>query len=306
MSDAHACQCRKSRASEFDAQQAYRRLAQKHDQLSRLVLRFLSDPTPDPAARLANASTLAGDLTTIVGGAPVGAEQFAECCLVGRRTSAGVSWFCTGVLVHPRIALTAAHCFDPAAPANLIALRAANLGDLGGAELVRVRRMLVHPGYPQGRRENDIAVMVLRSAATTPPVAMATSPDVAAAVDTTLVGFGNDDVLSTRGFGTKRQVGVPIVFARRTPADDLDNAEEQLDFESDSEFVAGGGGFDSCNGDSGGPAYIQVGLERRVAGLTSRGTATAQTPCGEGGIYTRVDAHVDFVRQTAAHFGIQI
>jgi endonuclease G len=130
-------------------------------------------------------------------------------------------------------------------------------------------------------------------------VSIATEQELQGAAETTLVGFGNGDVLSTRGFGIKREVTVPITHLRRRPADDLNAAEEELDFESDLEFVAGGGGFDSCNGDSGGPAYITVGAERKVAGLTSRATQTATTPCGQGGIYTRVDVHLEFVRNVA-------
>ena len=88
-----------------------------------------------------------------------------------------------------------------------------------------------------------------------------------------------------------------ITHLRRTPEDDLDAAEQALGFESDLEFVAGGSGYDSCNGDSGGPAYISVGSGRKVAGLTSRSTLGATTRCGEGGIYTRVDTQLAFINR---------
>jgi endonuclease G len=184
-----------------------------------------------------------------------------------------------------------------------VAFRAAKITDLAGAEIVRGRRALGHPDY---ETVHDIAVIVLRTAATTPPVPMATAAEIAAAFQTTLAGFGNDDIFSTRGFGVKRRVNVPITHVRRAPGDDLTEAEDTLGFESDLEFVAGGGGFDSCNGDSGGPAYIMAGGQRKVAGLTSRATDTAETPCGEGGIYTRVDVHHGFVKRVAADFGISL
>ena len=137
-----------------------------------------------------------------------------------------------------------------------------------------------------------------RKSAATPPVRLATAAELGQALQTTLVGFGNDDVLSTRGFGIKREVTVPITHPPRGGGNP-DEGEEELGFESDFEIVAGGAGFDSCNGDSGGPAYIDVAGQRVVAGLTSRATSTARNPCGEGGIYTRVDVHVDFIRAVA-------
>jgi endonuclease G len=82
---------------------------------------------------------------------------------------------------------------------------------------------------------------------------------------------------------------------RRDVADNLDAEESKYDYESDLEFVAGGKGYDSCNGDSGGPAYIIVDGVRKVAGLTSRATRGATTACGQGGIYTRVDVHLNFI-----------
>jgi endonuclease G len=164
--------------------------------------------------------------------------------------------------------------------------------------------MVPHPQY-RLTGLHDISVMVLRRAAAVAPVGIASETETSAAAETTLVGFGNDDVLSTRGFGIKREVRVPITHIQRDSVD-LDDAEQELGFESDLEFVAGGMGFDSCNGDSGGPAYIEVGGRRLVAGLTSRATETARTPCGEGGIYTRVDRNMDFVRDVAASIGVTL
>jgi endonuclease G len=86
----------------------------------------------------------------------------------------------------------------------------------------------------------------------------------------------------------------------------LDKFEKKYGFESDYEFVAGGEGYDSCNGDSGGPAYIIVDGQRKVAGLTSRGIKSTFRPCGDGGIYTRPDAHKDFLDQIAYKFSINI
>jgi endonuclease G len=244
--------------------------------------------------------TMAEALQRIVGGVPVLPGEFPECALIGRKNTNGTfRWFCTGVLVHPRIVLTAAHCFNAAAPVNVVALSAENQSNLQKAEVISVRRMVVHPEY-QLTGLHDISVLILRKAATVKPARTATEAEIKAATRTTLVGFGNDDVLSTRGFGIKREVTVPITHSAGTTGGNIDDAEQEFGFESDLEYVAGGSGFDSCNGDSGGPSYIDVNGEMVVAGLTSRATDTARNPCGEGGIYTRVDVHADFIRQVAA------
>jgi secreted trypsin-like serine protease len=306
------CGCgRADRSSEeFDARAAFKRLSKKYDDLAQLLAAQMArDPLPSNA-RAFNLEpnppqTMADALARIVGGVPVAPGEFPECALVGRRNPNGTfNWFCTGVLVHPRVVLTAAHCFDPQQPANAVALRAESQTQLQNAEILSVRRMVAHPQY-QLTGLHDISVMILRRDATIAPVRLAGAAELGASLDTTLVGFGNDDILSTRGFGIKREVTVPITHTIRPGGPPLDDAEQEFEFEADLEFVAGGAGFDSCNGDSGGPAYIVAGGQRVVAGLTSRATDSARNPCGEGGIYTRVDVHVDFIRTVAADANIQ-
>jgi endonuclease G len=282
-----------------------KRLAKKIDQLALLVgTTRSSEALPATGVRKAHrhpARTIGEAIARIVGGVPVSPGDYPDCVVVGRRRPNGTfNWFCSGVLVHPRIVITAGHCFDPAQPANVVALAAEDVDDLQNAEIRRVRKMVKHPRYPSSGA-HDISVMILRRQANVSPVRLATAEEFAQATETTLVGFGNDDILSTRGFGLKREVTVPILQLGNQGNDDT---EAELGFDSDLEFVAGGEGFDSCNGDSGGPAYITVAGERVVAGLTSRATETARNPCGDGGIYTRVDVHAAFIRRIARNWNI--
>lgn len=300
------CRCgrRGPRKKAVDPKTSHRRLSRKLNELTQVLAAVSGDMTL-PAAPQARRGrhrpkTVRDALARIVGGLPVTPGDFPECALIGRRRRNGTfNWYCTGVLVHPRIVLTAAHCFIPKRPANVVALSIDDQADVPTGEVRSVRRMVVHPQYPNSGR-HDIAVMVLRRNSGVTPVRPATANEMEDAEETTLVGFGNDDVQSTRGFGTKREVTVPITNGPGSSEDD----EDELGFESSLEFVAGGDGYDSCNGDSGGPAYIRVGGARVVAGLTSRATETARDPCGEGGIYTRVDVHAQFIRNVAADFGI--
>lgn len=271
--------------------------------LTRLYRRY--DALVDVLAEHLSDEGLRAALHRIVGGEPT--SEFPECCLVGRKKPSGFEhWFCTGVLVHPRVVLTAAHCVG-SSPPTIVGLSIDRLAsDTPNAEQISIRRVVPHPSYSPTTKLFDIAVMILRRDAVTRPVAIASTEELHATSSTTVVGFGNSDVHSTTGFGIKRRVTVPITSMRRSAADDLDADEERLGYESDLEFVAGGDAKDSCNGDSGGPAYVKVAGRRKVAGLTSRAAGHPYFPCGEGGVYTRIDRHLEFVREIAGQHDIAL
>ena len=63
------------------------------------------------------------------------------------------------------------------------------------------------------------------------------------------------------------------------------------------EMAAGGNSVDSCFGDSGGPLYLKTEVGDYLVGVTSRGYDDAIDFCGEGGIYTRADAVVDWIEE---------
>nr|WP_315239967.1 serine protease [uncultured Flavobacterium sp.] len=287
------CNCN----GEFHAETAYKRLSEKYNDLIEIITDNLVEENRMSVGRSATPElSLSELLIRIIGGKKVLPGDYPDCCLVGKQNGNGtLEWFCTGVLIHPRIIVTAAHCYKSNF-SYVVALDTINQNALSDAEIITVKKAIPHPSYSQTWKFNDISVLVLSKNANTPPVLLATSNEINAARRTTLVGFGNDDVYSTVGFGTKRDVTVDIISIRTSRQDNLDEDESRYDYESDLEFVAGGNGYDSCNGDSGGPAYIIVDGVRKLAGLTSRSTKGAVNPCGEGGIYSRIDAHVDFIK----------
>lgn len=293
-----------AQGEEVDLLTAFNNLSRKYTELAEVIASYMSQASLERGVRAANAESMTERLLRIIGGDRTQPDEYPDCCLVGRTLSDGTrEWFCTGVLVHPRVVLTAAHCQDPTFAINRVALNALDQKSLRDAEIRRVQRVVVNPGYHAHRPGNDISVLILKNDADVEPTPIASTAEIAAATKTMLVGFGNTDVKATKGFGIQRKVEVDILHVRRAAGDDLDEAEEALEFESDFEFVAGGNGHDSCNGDSGGPAYILVDGVRKVAGLTSRATEGVTNPCGEGGIYTRVDTLREFINEVmrAAH-----
>jgi endonuclease G len=260
------CKCSKCcNRKEFDAEEAYNRLNRKYTELADIVVQYMSEAKLKRPARAEKAFRMAEQLATVIGGSIT--TDFPECCFV-QGSGAG---FCSGVLVHPRIVLTAEHCGN----VSFVGLNASSIFD-SNAE-----RCFAFPG--QSPSNGDIQVVILQDDATTQPIQIARTTEINQASAVTFVGFGE----SNSGSGEKRKLNIQI---KPNPGN--------VGFDPNTEFVTDGG---ACQGDSGGPAYVMVNGNRKVAGLHSRHTGNS---CNDGGIYTRIDVHVDFIRDVAQSFGI--
>lgn len=238
----------------------------------------------------------AADITRIVGGAPVSPGEFPYTCCIG----SFAQYFCTGVLIGKRIVVTAAHCGSSIAN---VYFGDAIPSEGGTGIIVPVKRVIIHPDYDRfAFVRNDITVLILSKDAPVDPVDVASGAELSSASDVTLVGFGFSDPMKPIGFGTKRKVTVPMGVARRDDAEDLSALEQRFGFSSHHEFVAGRKllGRDSCNGDSGGPAFVDAGGTIKVAGVTSRATREAMVNCGDGGIYVRLDQYLEWIAGVTA------
>jgi Trypsin len=234
----------------------------------------------------ANVKRMIADRTRIKGG--VETRDFPDCVAVGSADS----WCCSGTLIAATVVVTAAHCYRNGGCHERVFIgQDVAVPDRG--RVVRVGNATMHPAYDpaSGSPFNDIMILVLDE-----PVEDATHRPIAAAealqdaFSVRLVGYGDIDAAGEYGYGRRRVVDVPLAAA-----------DPRFGAEPDLEFVAAAPllGKDSCTGDSGGPAYVEYSGAWYLAGATSRSTKDAVRMCGDGGIYTRVPAYVDWIRSVA-------
>ncbi|MFT7834626.1 trypsin-like serine protease [Saccharothrix sp. BKS2] len=235
---------------------------------------------------LANLREVVADRRRIVGGVPT--SDFPDCVAVGSATG----WCCSGTLVAPGAVVTAAHCARGGCGQRVFS--GEDVKAPGAGRVVAVREAVVHPSYGSSGPYGDIAVLLLAEPLDTAPRPIAPAGALAGASFVRLVGYGNTDFQGRAGYGRRRVVDVPL--AGRLPG---------YGAHPDTEFVAGAPGLDrdSCNGDSGGPAYVSVGDRWLLAGATSRATDDAVRPCGDGGVYTLVPAYAEWVGSVVGGLG---
>jgi hypothetical protein len=227
---------------------------------------------------LENAKKMIPDRTRIVGG--IATSDYPDCVAVGSDDA----WCCTGTLVSPNVVVTAGHCVNDGCATRVFVGEDVTEPEAG--TVIAVKQAVSHPDYSPPNPTHDIAVLILSRDADCTPRKVADGKVLDRADSVRLAGYGNTEVYSSGGYGRRRMVDVPLA-----------SADPRYGADPATEFVAGAPFLDrdSCNGDSGGPAFVQWRKRWYLAGATSRATASTIRPCGDGGIYTRVDAFGDWM-----------
>lgn len=195
-----------------------------------------------------------------------GAETDGDLGVVALTDGTGEP-YCTGTLVSPHVVVTAGHCVFFAPPRYVFVGSSAGEGGnfLDPAEAYAI------DVFDSNTLENDLGVVILAEdppGGATPYKLSRRAPVVGELAR--FVGYG---------------------YTETGPGGDYGKKYEGSSLITDVAETLFGYGVATCNGDSGGPAFVMHEGEELLAGVTSFG----DTGCDEYGFDTRVDVFADWI-----------
>ncbi|MBL7543089.1 MAG: trypsin-like serine protease [Bdellovibrionaceae bacterium] len=243
-------------------------------------------PAPNTGTALESVKTESG----IIGGRETIATDFVIQYTVALYDPHARQIRCTGTLVGNNLVLTAAHCLG-LNPQSLYVLFTQNLALATQASARPVIGAIAYPtwGNNRGLPQNTGDIALIKYQGATPPgykganvIANTTLMQNGSPV--LLAGFGISDGVRKKGSGVLRQVTTKIADIRYS------STEITIDQRQ---------GLGACNGDSGGPAYVQINNIVYFWGVSSRAHLDTKGTCTGFSIYTSIVPHLKWLQDTA-------
>jgi secreted trypsin-like serine protease len=176
---------------------------------------------------------------------------------------------CTGFLLTSQIVVTAAHCVDQIVPDRVYF--GENPHSKTGT-FIAVADTQTHPDFDPATLVSDIGIVALATPAPTTPVS------VMETFESSFVGMP----LRLVGFGAKQ--GGDVALSKHVGTTTIESVASQS-------FRFKGAPSQTCEGDSGGPAFVTIDGHESVVGITSSG----DTDCKSFGNDTRLDVFVPWL-----------
>ncbi len=228
----------------------------------------------------------------IVGGVPTSIEehQWQAALLVTRPDG---RFFCGGSIIADVWILTAAHCLGTAGRSAKVQVKAGATNYTNEGRWINAVRVEPHPAYDAAVQENDIALIKIAVALNEKPIALASA--------STVIPVGAS--LEITGWGATAEGGAVVDSLRKAEVSYVATETCNVAQAYNGRIKAGmmcagfeGGRVDTCQGDSGGPLVLKA--QEVLVGVTSFGEGCARPQ--KYGIYTRVSAYIDWIRQVMA------